>query len=125
MAIISVVYILLCLASPIVVISLIVFIIAKRNNAKGEKHTSFDVVIKSIYVYLCLGIFLCMSIVSAIYAVNTSLDYFLPEVNIDEETSDVVYVQNEDCVNMITSIGTLAISIPMFVYHIKLSKEER
>lgn len=128
MAIISVVYILLCLASPIVVISLIVFIIAKRNNAKGEKHTSFDVVIKSIYVYLCLCIFLCMSITSIICAVNTGLNYFLPEVNIDEETSDVVYVQNdknEDCVNMITSIGALAISLPMFIYHIKLSKEER
>ena len=127
MAIISVVYILLCLASPIVVISLIVFIIAKRNN-KGKNDTSFKNVIKSIYVYLCLCIFLCMSITSIICAVNTGLNYFLPEINMDKELSETLYIQNsknEDCVNMITSIGALAISLPMFIYHIKLSKEER
>ncbi len=127
MAIISVVYILLCLASPIVVISLIVFIIVKKNN-KGKNDTSFKNVIKSIYVYLCLCIFLCMSITSIICAVNTGLNYFLPEINMDKELSETLYIQNsknEDCVNMITSIGALAISLPMFIYHIKLSKEER
>ena len=69
-----------------------------------------------------------MSITSIICVVNTGLNYFLPEINIDKELSETLYIQNsknEDCVNMITSIGALAISLPMFIYHIKLSKEER
>lgn len=127
MAILSIVYILLCLVSPLIVVSLIIFIIVKKNN-KGKNDTSFKNVIKSIYVYLCLCIFLCMSITSIICAVNTGLNYFLPEINMDKELSETLYIQNsknEDCVNMITSIGALAISLPMFIYHIKLSKEER
>ena len=127
MAILSIVYILLCLVSPLIVVSLIIFIIVKKNN-KGKNDTSFKNVIKSIYVYLCLCIFLCMSITSIICVVNTGLNYFLPEINIDKELSEKLYIQNsknEDCVNMITSIGALAISLPMFIYHIKLSKEER
>lgn len=127
MAILSIVYILLCLVSPLIVVSLIIFIIVKKNN-KGKNDTSFKNVIKSIYVYLCLCIFLCMSITSIICVVNTGLNYFLPEINIDKELSETLYIQNsknEDCVNMITSIGALAISLPMFIYHIKLSKEER
>lgn len=127
MAILSIVYILLCLVSPLIVVSLIIFIIVKKNN-KGKNDTSFKNLIKSIYVYLCLCIFLCMSITSIICVVNTGLNYFLPEINIDKELSETLYIQNsknEDCVNMITSIGALAISLPMFIYHIKLSKEER
>lgn len=127
MAILSIVYILLCLVSPLIVVSLIIFIIVKKNN-KGKNDTSFKNVIKSIYVYLCLCIFLCMSITSIICAVNTGLNYFLPEINMDKELRETLYIQNsknEDCVNMITSIGALAISLPMFIYHIKLSKEER
>lgn len=127
MAILSIVYILLCLVSPLIVVSLVIFIIVKKNN-KGKNDTSFKNVIKSIYVYLCLCIFLCMSITSIICVVNTGLNYFLPEINIDKELSETLYIQNsknEDCVNMITSIGALAISLPMFIYHIKLSKEER
>lgn len=128
MGILSVISFLLCLATPLILVLLIVIAIVKKNSSKGEKSASFGVVINSIYVYLCLCIFLCLSIVSAISLINTSLDYFLPEESIDTQLESEMYIKNKknrNCVDMITSVGTLAISLPMFAYHIKLSKEEK
>ena len=81
MAIFSILYIILCLVSPIVLVILIILLVSRKHQNNGSKD-NFEKIIRSVYTYTLVLIFLCASIVSFIYSVNTTAEYLLPEEKI-------------------------------------------
>lgn len=107
----------------ILVISLIVAFVKKSKDSEKSDEI-FEKNIRTIYVYIVAIIFLFIVAFSVIGAANSTINYFLPEntayyVNSEDQEIDI---KNTYIVNLITAIGAFAISMPLFLYHIKLAK---
>ena len=134
MAIFSIIFIILALVIPIGIIALIVHLISKKNSNNGEKKDNFEKVIRTIYTYILVLAFLIASVASFISAVDTMADYLLPEEEYNSYNEDNDYRRvalnkqndrNEMVVNMITNFATVVICVPMFVYHMNLTKKDK
>ena len=109
---------------PIVIIVLIIQAVVKRSNK--DKKTEFNETIRSIYIYLILIITLIAIIAGVISAFSIGLDILLPE----KYASETVYSnrqleQNENIVNLLTTITLVISALPIFIYHNGLAKQER
>ncbi len=134
MAIFSIIFIILAIIIPIGIIALIVHLIGKKNSNNGEKKDNFEKVIRTIYTYILVLAFLIASVASFISAVDTMADYLLPEEEYNSYNEDNDYRRvalnkqndrNEMVVNMITNFATVVICVPMFVYHMNLTKKDK
>ncbi len=141
MAIMGIFAVILIIAIPIVIIVGIVMAIVKKGKSEKDSE-SFEKIVRTLYTYLLVIGFLGGIITGVVSAVNTGVDYFLPE-----EKEKTEYVQhndydykynevlneelnnerrkNETAVNMYTSFATVAICTPMFIYHLKLTKKDK
>lgn len=131
MAILAIICVILAIIIPIGIIALIIHLISKKNANNGEKKDNFERVIRTIYTYILVLAFLIASIASFISAVDSLADYLLPEEVSTSYDEDYDYRQkvlddrndkNQMIVNMITSTATFVICVPMFVYHMNLTK---
>lgn len=134
MAIFSIIFVILAVIIPIGIIALIVHLIGKKNSNNGEKKDNFEKVIRTIYTYILVLAFLIASVASFISAVDTMADYLLPEEEYNSYNEDNDYRRvalnkqndrNEMVVNMITNFATVVICVPMFVYHMNLTKKDK
>ena len=91
-------------------------------------------IIRTIYTYILVLAFLIASVASFISAVDTMADYLLPEEEYNSYNEDNDYRRvalnkqndrNEMVVNMITNFATVVICVPMFVYHMNLTKKDK
>lgn len=131
MAILAVVCVILAIVIPIGIIALIVHLISKRNSNNGEKKDNFEKIIRTIYTYILVLAFLISSIASFISAVDCLADYLLPEeveisysedYNYRQKVLDQRNDKNRMITDMITNTAIFAICVPMFVYHMNLTK---
>lgn len=109
----------ICLALPIIIIVLIINAV-KKSKEEG-KSESFENVIKTIYLYILLIIFLCMIIVGIIGTVESFLDLYLPNAEFEEGVRGL-NDQNRLKIDIITYIAVFAVSMPMFIIHNKKVK---
>lgn len=131
MAIFGVITVILALIFPVGIIALIVYLVARKNSNNGEKKDNFEKIIRTVYTYILVLAFLIASVASFISAVDTMADYLLPEEEYNRYDEDDDYRRivlnkqndrNEMAVNMITNFATVVICVPMFVYHMNLTK---
>lgn len=131
MAIFGVIAVILALIFPVGIIALIVYLVARKKSNGEEKKDDFEKVIRTVYTYILVLAFLIASVGSFIAAVDTMADYLLPEEQYNKYDGDEDYRRikleenndrNEMAVNMITNFATVAICVPMFVYHMNLTK---
>ncbi len=131
MAIIGIVSVILAIVIPICIIALVVHLISKRNSNNGEKKDNFEKIIRTIYTYILVLSFLIASIASFISAVDSLADYLLPEevesyydedYDYREKVLDERNDKHQMIVDMITNTATFVICVPMFVYHMNLTK---
>ena len=132
---------------PIVIISIIVVAIVRKNK-DGDISENFEKIIRTIYVYLLLIAFLFMIVGSVIFAVNSAVNYYIPESKItaiandttvkdiaiypDVQSKEIAKLQkerelksekNQSIIDLASALAMFAIALPMFVYHSKLAKK--
>lgn len=134
MAIFGIIFVVLVIAVPICIIALIVHLVNKKNANNDGKKDNFEKIIRTIYTYILVLVFLIASIASFISAVNVLANYLLPEevdTNYDEDYDykEMVLDERNDkngmIVDMITNTATFVICVPMFVYHMNLTKKDK
>ncbi|MDD2627706.1 MAG: hypothetical protein PHR25_01360 [Clostridia bacterium] len=141
MAIIGIFGVILLIAIPIVIVVGIVMAIVKKGKSETDSE-DFEKIVRTLYTYLLVIGFLGGIITGVVSAVNTGVDYFLPEEKeiiepakyneYDYKHNEILNEElnnerrkNENVVNMYTSFATVAICTPMFIYHLKLTKKDR
>lgn len=136
MAILGIITAVLALIIPIGIVALIIHLVSKKNaNNNSEKKDNFEKIIRTIYTYILVLGFLIATVASFISAIDLLADYLLPEEKeityYDEDYDyrrqalDQRNDKNEMVVDMITNFAIFAISLPMFVYHINLTKKDK
>ena len=124
----GIILVLIGLASIAIPVLIIVAIVNATNKKKeGEKSDSFPKIIRTVYLYIMLIIFLCVIIGSVLGSVEFALDLFLPEEEFGKYVEDL-NDKNELVVSLFTSIAAFVVALPMFIYHnslIKKIKEEK
>lgn len=136
MAIFGIIFIILALIIPIAIIALVIHLISKKNaNNNVEKKDNFEKIIRTIYTYILVLGFLIATVASFISAIDLLADYLLPEEKeltyYDEDYDYRRQALNERndkhqmIVEMVTNFAIFAISTPMFVYHINLTKKDK
>lgn len=113
---------LLC-AAPIIVITLIITAIIKRN--KDDKN-NFEETIRNIYVYIILIITLIAIITGTIAVIRIGLDVILPEKSLSESYYNNERMEmNENIIELCTTAALVISVIPVFIYHNGLAKKNR
>lgn len=133
---------LLVLLLPIALIIMIIVALV-RHNKNEDSSENFEKSIRSVFVYLILIAMLCSIIGGTILLFNSAINLALPEKEYSSRNSysyDTKYdiapskikaptqvdnsERNRYIVNIITSVGILAICIPTFVYFSKIARKE-
>lgn len=136
MAIFSIIIIILALIIPIGIVALVIHLVSKKNvNSNGEKKDNFEKIIRTIYTYILVLGFLIATVASFISAIDLLADYLLPEEKeITYYDEDYDYRRhaleqrndrNQMIVDMVTNFAIFGISLPMFVYHMNLTKKDK
>lgn len=118
--------ILLVFAIPVVAVVMVITAVIKRNSS-GNEQSDFEKITRAIYVYLILICLLCAMIGGTIFLFNSAMNYFLPE----KEYSDHYLYNNEErnkneaLVGILTSSALLISTVPLFIYHSKIAKNEK
>lgn len=127
---------------PVIVIALIVTLVVKKSK-DTEKVDIFNKIVKTVYTYIVLIGFLLATIISGVSAFNSLVDYYFPneEINSDyeegnigesKEEKDIRELQykqeiknskNNSITNFAEGITIFIISLPMFIYHSKISRK--
>lgn len=114
---------LLVCAAPIIVITLIITAIVKRNK---EDKNNFDETVRNIYVYIILIITLIAITVGTIAVIRIGLDVILPEKSLYESSySNDRMEMNENIIELCTTAALVVSVIPIFVYHNGLVQKSR
>lgn len=121
---------------PSAVIALIVT--AAINKEKGNDASKFANGVKTVYTYIIVIATLIMIISGTIVAVNSLLDYFLPESEMEYDCTDyysykycemttkelrVQNEKNEGITEFASSITLIIISVPLFIMNSKEAKK--
>lgn len=104
-------------AVPIAIAILIVVAISKGNKKNPEDTETFSDIIRTMYIYLIMILFLCIVIASTIAVFNSLLEVLLP-------TSTDTYTKNTNAVDLITNLTLFFVSVPVFTYYSSLARKE-
>jgi len=107
---------------PIAVITFIIIAIVRSVKKDGSEE-SFQDVIRTMYIYLIMIIFLVMFFTATISLFNSCMELLLPETVQNTYTSTFI-TNNRTIAEVTTNIAILCISIPMFIYYSALAKKE-
>ncbi len=75
---------------PILVVTIIVVAIVRKNK-EGDLSENFEKIVRTIYVYILLIGFLFMVVGSVVFAVQSAVNYYIPNSQISEITKSSVY----------------------------------
>lgn len=89
---------------PVLILALIILIVTRKSEA------TFQVKVDAIYSYAILVGTIILAIIGIIGIIMTLTNIIIPD-----EYNNI----NEELISLITFIGTLAISIPIFIGHKK------
>lgn len=107
---------------PLAIITFIVIAIV-RSVKKENTEENFQDVIRTMYIYLVMIIFLAMFSVATVSLFNSLLEIFLPET-VQGVYDSTLATRNANIAELTTNITVLCISIPMFAYYSTLAKKE-
>lgn len=114
---------LLACVMPIAIVVLIITAIVKRNK---EDKNNFDETVRNIYVYIVLIVTLAAIIMGVITTFRIGLDVILPEKSVSQSSYDNEEMdRNENIIECFTTLSLVISVIPVFIYHNKLTKENR
>lgn len=108
-------------------VAVIIFIISAlvRSVRKDKTEENFQNIIRTMYVYVVMIIFLIMIVGSIISMFDSTLDVLLPEiVNNEYDVNASTRSMNRSISNLTSSATLFCISVPLFVYYSKLAKKE-
>lgn len=108
---------------PIAVIIFIVSAIVRSVRKDNTSEESFQNIIRTMYIYLVMIIFLLLFVGSTISLFDSCLELLLPETSQSVYNSSVT-ATNRTIAEVTTNIAILCISIPMFLYYSALAKKE-
>lgn len=113
---------------PVIGIIFLVHLFSRRSkDEKEEPISDYEKKIRSVYVYFLLICLLCTIIVSGIIVFNLMLNEILPQEtysSYENSQSYRVYESNQTMVNICTALATLGCTIPLFIYHSNIAKNE-
>lgn len=113
----------------IILIILFTSIIAIAATAKKtEKDTtikteSFEKMIRAVYFYLIMIIMICILIFGTVEFFNSLMNIYLPEKTV-QTAIEAKSAQNNNIQDLITSLASIVIAFPTFVYFSKNTKKE-
>ena len=108
-------------------IAVVIFIISAlvRSVRKDKTDENFQNIIRTMYVYVVMIIFLIMIVGSIISMFDSTLDVLLPEVvNNQYDSNASTRTMNRSIASLTSSATLFCISVPLFVYYSKLAKKE-
>lgn len=108
-------------------VAVIIFIISTlvRSVRKDKTEENFQNIIRTMYVYIIMIIFLIMIVGSIISMFDSTLDVLLPEiVNNEYDVNSSTRTMNRSIASLTSSATLFCISVPLFVYYSKLAKKE-
>lgn len=108
---------------PIAVIVFIISAIMRSVRKDNNTEESFQDIIRTMYIYLVMIIFLMLFVGSTISLFNSCLELLLPESSQYAYNSSVT-ATNRTIADVTTNIAILCISIPMFLYYSTLAKKD-
>ena len=108
---------------PIALVIFVVSAIVKSVRKDNANEESFQNIIRTMYIYIIMIIFLVLFVGATISLFDSSLQLLLPEKAQSAYESSTVVV-NRTIADITTNIAILCISIPMFVYFSTLAKKE-
>lgn len=119
------VLILLIFTLPIIlIVSIIVAIIKSVRKDDGKKSESFGNIVRTMYIYSVMIVFLLIIITSTISIFDSTLNILLPE-KMETNVFEQVLNRNNSIVNLTTNGALLALSLPIYVYYNKISKKDK
>ncbi|MDD2376000.1 MAG: hypothetical protein PHD15_01920 [Clostridia bacterium] len=109
---------------PIAVIAFLVIAIS-RGVKKDGFDESFQDVIRTVYVYVIMIVFLIMFFAATVSLFNSCLEILLPDTTQKVYDSNITNTTtNRTIAEITTNITMLCISIPMFIYFSGIAKKE-
>ncbi len=104
-------------------IALVVFLIMAivKSVKKDNSEESFQDVIRTMYVYTVMIIFLVMFFASTISLFNSCMTLLLPDTT---QNGLSVTSTNRTIADVTTNITMLCISIPLFAYYSRIAKKD-
>jgi hypothetical protein len=114
----------LAVTLPIAIIILLVSALI-RGVRKDKSEESFNNVIRTMYVYIVMIIFLIMIVGSIIAIFDSTLDVLLPEV-VDNSYDPYASTRtmNRAIASLTSNAALFCISVPMFIYYSRLARKE-
>jgi hypothetical protein len=117
---IGAIILLFVLLVPIAIIGLLVSLIIKnnKNNDSAKSDADFAKMIRAIYIHFVLICLLCAIIGGTIWLFSSTVNLLIPE--------DHWYPGREHnvaIVGMFTSSALLISTVPLFIYHNKITKK--
>jgi len=107
---------------PIAVVAFLVIAVT-RGVRKDSSDESFQDVIRTMYVYIIMIIFLIIFFAATVSLFNSCLEILLPDTT--QTAYDLgVTNTNRTISDITTNVTMMCISIPMFVYFSNLAKKE-
>lgn len=105
--------------------ALVVFLIIAivKSVKKDNSDESFQDIIRTMYIYIVMTIFLVMFFAATISLFNSCMELLLPDVSQGTYNSSVTSM-NRTRAGVTTNIAMLCISIPMFAYYSTIAKKE-
>jgi|GEM_PF-3557760 len=107
---------------PIVIIIFIITAII-RSVRKDPNEESFQEIIRTMYIYVVMIIFLIFFVSGTVALFNSCLNLLLPET-VQTAYNSTVTANNRAIADITTNIAILCISIPMFIYYSTIAKKE-
>jgi len=121
----GVVILLIGLIACIIPIAIVVVIVSAIVKKSKESKSNFDEIIRSIYIYIILIVTLVAIVSGTIMTFRVGLDVLLPEKSTYQSsyTNDEME-KNENIIELFTTLSLVLSSIPVYLYHSKLTKKE-
>lgn len=101
-------------------VAVVTFIIVAiiRGVRKDTSGDNFQDIIRTMYIYIVMIVFLIMLVSSTIFVFRACMEILLPDV------SQNLIQRNTNIADLTTNAVLLCISIPMFAYYSTLAKKE-
>jgi len=126
--VIGIFFFIIALIIPIIIIALIVgaFMKNSKNDDPKKSEADFAKTIRGIYTYLILICLLFTIIGATVWLFSSAVNHFIPL----EDTSyswhnSPARERNTAIVSMSTATSMLIVSVPLFLYHNKIARDEK
>lgn len=112
--------------SIVVPIAFVVMIFLSASKKNREDISRAEHALRNVYLYTLLIILLFTIIFCSIYALRLGLDIIFPEESTNSYSfyKSAEQKRNENLINLFTQISMVAVAVPLFIKHTKISKNK-